>query len=466
MIKIHWFIINILPILGFLLAFLFIINIINERRPPSSTFAWLLAIIFIPYISVPLYIIFGGRKMKHMIRKKEKLKTNKLKINIKTDEKYKNKEILLSTYNDLFPVRYNNWVKILETGEIAFNYLIMLIKNAKKSIYITTYVLGIDETGKSFLNVLIEKIKEGVEVCLLLDALGSMGISKTFLSNFKKAGGEYAFFMPMIHVPFRGRANLRNHRKSVIIDYKFAILGGMNIAQEYMGKTPYNKRWYDFSLAIKGSAVLDLYSVFYSDWKFAAKKELHLKPDDINYNYKKGHVPLHLVPSGPDMEGDVLHDTILTAIFKAKKRIWIVTPYFIPDEMLTKALCIAAERNVEVHLIIPLVSNHRLADLIRKNYLIQIQEAGIKIYNFKPGMLHAKLIIIDNMYSIIGSANMDIRSLFLNYEIALFIYSKEILKQLEKWVVEIMKECEIGIKKSSIVSGFLERIARLLAPLL
>ena len=149
----------------------------------------------------------------------------------------------------------------------------MLIKNAKKSIYITTYVLGIDETGKSFLNVLIEKIKEGVEVCLLLDALGSMGISKTFLSNFKKAGGEYAFFMPMIHVPFRGRANLRNHRKSVIIDYKFAILGGMNIAQEYMGKTPYNKRWYDFSLAIKGSAVLDLYSVFYSDWKFAAKKD-------------------------------------------------------------------------------------------------------------------------------------------------------------------------------------------------
>ncbi len=471
MIKIHWFIINILPILGFILAFIFIINLINEKKPPSSTFAWLLAIIFIPYISVPLYIIFGGRKIKHMIKKKTNLIKAKYNTNIEVDEKRKNKENLLNTDKNLFPIRYGCKINILETGKKAFDYLIMHIKKAKQCIYITTFVFGQDETGDAVLTALIEKIKEGVKICLLLDSLGSINISNKYLSDFKNAGGQYAFFMPMIHIPFRGRANLRNHRKIVIIDNEIAILGGMNIAQEYMGKSHYDKRWYDFSLAIRGDVVSDLYSVFYSDWKFAANKELIISSDNTTFLKKKKQdsstqIPVHLVPSGPDVEGDTLHDAILTAIFTAKKRIWIVTPYFIPNEMLTKALCIAAARNVDVRLIIPLASNHKLADLIRKNYLLQIQIAGAKIYNFKPGMLHAKLIIIDNLYSIIGSANMDMRSLFLNYEIALFIYSKEILKQLEKWVNELIKDCDIGIKKSNIISEFFEKAARLLAPLL
>ncbi|MBN2544606.1 MAG: cardiolipin synthase [Spirochaetes bacterium] len=463
MIKIPWIIINIMPLLGLLLAFILIILLLNERRAPSSTIAWLLAIIFLPYISVPLYIIFGGRKMKHMIKKKENLKKIDNSINLSN---HKNHEKLSSMYNNLFPVRYNNDVKVLETGEKAFEYLINLIKNAKKNIYITTFILGKDETGEYLINTLIEKIKEGLEVCLLLDALGSMNISKKFLSDYKKAGGKYAFFMPMIHIPFRGRANLRNHRKIVIIDNKTAIVGGMNIAKEFLGNSDYQKRWLDLSLAVEGPIVYDLYHVFYSDWKFASHKDLSYPADDLFSKEENDEIPLHLIPSGPDVVGDTLHDTIITAIFEAKKRIWIVTPYFIPDDMLIKALCIASARNVDVRLIIPLASNHKLADIVRKNYLIQLQDAQIKIYNYKPGMIHAKILIIDETYSIIGSANMDIRSLFLNYEIALFIYSKKILNQLENWISEISKNCNIGVKKSNFIFGFFERILRLLAPLL
>ena len=461
--NINWIIFNILPFVGFFLAFLFIIQLLNERRPPSSTIAWLLAIIFIPYIAVPLYIIFGGRKMNYMIKKKGKLKKKETNI-IGIDNK--NQHNFLSMYNNLFPIRYGNKIEVLETGEEAFGHLMSLVKNAKKNIYITTFILANDETGKSLIDALIEKIKEGVEVCLLLDALGSIKTSNKFLSDFKKAGGKYAFFMPMLHVPFRGRANLRNHRKTVIVDCEKGILGGMNIAKEFMGKPGFHKRWFDLSLAVEGSIVSDLYTVFYSDWKFASSKELTLSPDDLVLKEDGRDIALHLVPSGPDISGDTLHDTIVSAIFEAKKRIWIVTPYFIPDEMLTKALCIAAARHIDVSLIIPSNSNHKLADIVRKNYLTQLNEAGVKIYNFKPGMLHAKLILIDESYSIVGSINMDMRSFFLNYEIALFIYSKKILKSLKNWTDSIIKECEIGIKKSNVVYTFFEKVARLLAPLL
>jgi len=172
------------------------------------------------------------------------------------------------------------------------------------------------------------------------------------------------------------------------------------------------------------------------------------------------------VPSGPDVKEDPLYDTVLASIFNARKRIWVVTPYFIPDEMLTRALCIAAKRRLDVRIIVPLVSNHRMADFARRGYLRQIQEAGGRIYSFKPGMLHGKLILADDTLGIIGSMNMDARSFFLNYEAAIFIYSESVVKQLDSWVSDIMSQCKTGVKKASTVGGFIEGVVRLFAPLL
>jgi cardiolipin synthase len=461
--NIVWIIIHFLPTLGFVLALLLMVRLLREERSPSSTLAWLLGMFLVPYIGVPLYVLIGGRKMKRMADRKKSLSPPVLESPLEKD--LQQQKISLGV-DGLLPVRGKNQLIWLPTGEDVYRYLINTIENAKKSIHITTFILGNDATGKSIIQSLTRKAGEGIEVCLLLDALGSFNISDRFLADFKAAGGKYAFFMPMIHLPFRGRANLRNHRKMVLIDHETAILGGMNLAHEYMGPVPDPKRWVDISLAVKGSIVQDFYTVFQSDWKFAAHEDLPFVLDTSASSGGDDNLSLQLVPSGPDIAGDPLYDTIITCLFTARKRIWIVTPYFIPDEMMVKALCVAGRRGVDVRVIVPNISNHRLADLVRTGYLRQIQEAGAKIFRYKPVMMHGKLIIIDESPGIIGSVNMDMRSFFLNYEIALFIYSNSIVKQLDSWVHGLMNESDAGVKEGKNRIGLFEGIGRLFAPLL
>ena len=175
---------------------------------------------------------------------------------------------------------------------------------------------------------------------------------------------------------------------------------------------------------------------------------------------------LELVPSGPDVAGDPLYESVLTAIFKAQRRVWIVTPYFIPDEMLLKAICIAAKRGLDVRIVVPLVSNHPLADLVRRSYLREAQESGVKICNFTPGMMHGKVILVDEALAIVGSMNMDMRSFFLNFEIALFIFNEKMVRELDGWITNIVRQSVLGIKKANMAVAFFEGAARLLAPLL
>lgn len=452
---------HVLAVAVFALGVLFMFRILRAEKTPPNTIAWLLAIFLIPYIGVPLYIIFGGRKIKRKIKRKEVL--DKIVSELLGQDEIANRA-LPGGISGLFPKRNGNSVSLLATGESAFRELKHQIESARQSIYITTYILGKDATGKAILDMLALKAQQGVRVYLLMDALGSFNISGQFLAEFKQAGGRYAFFMPMIHWPFRGRANLRNHRKVVIVDNKTAIIGGLNLAKEYMGATVDVKRWHDLSALVAGPIVNDFYTIFRADWKFAAREGLPVvKPVDV-----KGprEAETQLVPSGPDVNEDPLYDTVLTAIFNAQKRIWVMTPYFIPDEMLTKTLCIAAQRNLDVRIIVPAVSNHRIADLARRSYLRQIHHAGGKIYYFKPGMLHAKLIIMDDTLGIIGSMNMDVRSFFLNYEVAMFIYSEPVVKQLESWSAGIMSDCKTGVKKASASGEFIEGVIRLFAPLL
>jgi cardiolipin synthase len=454
---------HVLAMAIFGLGVLFVFRILRAEKAPSSTIAWLLVIFLIPYIGVPLYIVFGGRKIKGKIKKKEVL--DKIVTELLSPDEISNR-FLPGGISGLFPKRSKNSVSILATGGKAFHEIEKHIKSAQESIYITTFILGNDATGRSILEMLARKAKQGIKVCLLMDALGSFRVSGRFLAEFKQAGGRYAFFMPMFHWPFSGRANLRNHRKMVIVDNKIAMVGGMNLAKEYMGDTADLARWHDLSVLVAGPIVADIYTVFRADWKFAAKETLPVvKQKDADADAGRD-VGIQLVPSGPDVKEDPLYDTVLASIFNARKRIWVVTPYFIPDEMLTKALCIAAKRNLDVRIIMPLVSNHRIADFARRSYLRQIQHAGGKIYSFKPGMLHGKLILADDTLGIIGSMNMDARSFFLNYEAAMFVYSEPVVKQLESWITGIMSECKTGVKEASPFGGIIEGIVRLFAPLL
>lgn len=460
--------IHIFSILGFGLALAFVIYLFKSNKSPSSTIAWLLVVFLIPYLGVPLYILFGGRKIRKMYEAKEKLWPHAKPV------EDVGASMLPGRISVVFGIHEDPCLQAFMTGEEAFKELCNLIKEAKDHICISTFILGDDPTGRAVVDLLTEKLSEGVHIYLLLDAIGCSPLfhSPPDLNRFKTSGGRVAFFMPMMRMPFRGRANLRNHRKIVLADQRIAMMGGMNIADEYMGPMKDLNRWRDLSVTVHGGAVADLYQVFRSDWEFASKSKLNFDvqndrtPRLMMKDTCDANACLQLVPSGPDVEGDPLHESIISMFFKAEDSITIITPYFVPDEFLMKALCIVLRKGVQVKLLIPDKSNHRFADLARGYFVRELEKNGAMIHRYRSGMIHAKLILIDKTLSIVGSANMDLRSLFLNYEIALFIHSAERTGEFEDWTRRMIEASETGSGKTGPVKEFVEGVARLFSPLL
>ena len=452
----------VLPVLGFLLALVLLVDIMRQRRSPAATLAWLMAIVFIPYVGLPAYLVFGGRKTKHRVRGKAPLPTPVIEGPLSahpergTNDEAKNADM---------PLRSGNRVELLGTGEAAYNRLMEHVAASEKTIDVATFILGNDQTGAAIVEALAAKARSGVAVRLLFDDLGTFRPPGNALARLRDAGGRYASFMPMLHRPFRGRANLRNHRKMAIFDGRVAVVGGMNLAAEYMGKSESEGRWRDLSLEVSGPAIADFQTVFNSNWEFASGEHEETKGSSPQPEPSDG-VLLQVVPSGPDVDGDPLHDAILDFIFAARRRLWLVTPYFVPDEMVTKALCIAARRGVDVRLVVPRSTDHPLADLVRRPFLREILRADAKVFKYLPAMLHGKLMLRDDDYAVVGSANLDMRSFFLNYEIALFIYSREVVQPLAAWVEEMFDRCESGQAEVTLPVEFVENIGRLFAPLL
>jgi len=458
-----WIFIQLLPSLGFVLALVLLSHILKQRRSPTSTIAWLMAVVFIPYIGVPLYILFGGRKIARKMATKRMLAPSSP---VRHADQGLENQVASLVYRGGFPPTRRNRARLLLSGEEAFHEMMRLIEKAEHSVYVATFILGKSSTGRLIIETLARKAAQGINVYLLLDALGSVKINRRFLAPLHQAGGRSAFFMPMFNWPFRGRANLRNHRKMVIVDRKAAIVGGMNLAHQYMGPRKSEDRWHDISLRITGPAAGQAFEIFRSDWEFAAKENLANPAPMVEREDITATTALQFMASGPDVENDALREALMISLFRAHRRVWIVTPYFVPDDLLLEGLCMAAQRGVDLRLIIPERSNHRLADWAREGYLSQLQEAGAGIYFYQPRMLHAKALIIDHSVALTGSANMDMRSLLLNYEVGLCIYSPEMILQLEAWMHELMISSRQRESHRSRTLTLIEGVSRLFAPLL
>lgn len=450
---------HLLVIANSVIAIIIALKILRQKWTPGGTIAWILTIFFIPFLGVILYFIFGGRKTRIIANKKSEIFLDKL--NVIPDEKANQFDKLLRAY-DIPGAVSGNKINICENGEIAYNQLINLITAAEKSIFLLTFILAEDETGKEVVNRLVEKAGKGVSVYVLLDGLGSMHTRYEFLKPLIAAGGKFAFFNPVLKSPFHGRANLRNHRKMLITDEKNVMAGGTNIAVEYIGPNPQADRWKDLAFVLEGPAVKHYASVFVSDWKYVTGENIELSEKQIE---QAGESVIQIVPSGPDVPGDPMYDFILTAAFSAKKSLWIVTPYFVPDEPLAQALTLCAHRGIDLRIIVPEKSNHRLTDLARETYLRDIQKSGGKIYLYNK-MVHAKTLIIDDNVVSIGSANMDMRSLFLNYEISMLSYTPEDVLKTKNWIETLINNSKRGVKNVSEFRNTLEGIVRMLAPLL
>jgi cardiolipin synthase len=284
------------------------------------------------------------------------------------------------------------------------------------------------------------------------------------LAALTEAGGKVAWFMPVLHLPFRGNANLRNHRKIVIADGSAAIVGGMNVAREYMGPTPFAGRWRDLSLRIAGPAVADIADLFASDWHFAAKESLTPARHAELPRRQAPDGEAQLVASGPDSASDLIYDALLSAMFEAQERLYVATPYFVPDEALARALVLACRRGVDVRVLVPRRSNHLFADLAGASYLRQVHDAGGQVLCFTPGMMHAKAVIVDERIAVVGSANMDMRSLFLDYEIAMFFYSPSEIARVVAWFQSLEPSC-VALAPAGRTRALFEDLGRLVAPL-
>jgi cardiolipin synthase A/B len=362
-----------------------------------------------------------------------------------------------------------NRVRLLLTGEADFAELESGIQAAKHSIHITTFILSRDPTGRRIVELLAARAREGVKVRLLMDALGCLTSSRGFVEPLRRAGGEVGRFMPVLPFTSRGSANLRNHRKMAIFDGSAAIVGGRNIAREYMGPTPFAGRWRDFGALIEGPGVLVLEEVFIADWCFVTRQP----PDPLRAEVQAGGAPvrgeceLQVVASGPDVPGDPLYEGIVAMIQEAERSIWIVTPYFIPDEVLLRSLIVKARAGCRVTLIVPAQSNHPVADFARRNFTRALIAAGGTVLLYNGGMLHAKAIVVDNRVALMGSPNFDLRSLFVNFEIGVVIYTAPEIAAIAAWVEDLTRSCSAPVlTKRHLLPSVAEDLCRLLAPLL
>jgi cardiolipin synthase A/B len=458
-----WLLSEIAVVAGFLFAAAAIAHMVRQRRSPQSALAWLLVMVLLPYVGVPLYLVFGGRKMR-------RLAITKLPLNLPRDEPEPPPDAarvqrILATY-DLPAVTTGNRVDLCRTGEESYQALVTLIEEARESLYVTMFILKTDAVGADIRDRLTRRAAEGIDVRLLLDDWGSLRTRRRFLRSFTDAGGQVAYFMPLLHRPFAARTNLRNHRKVVIADGELVLSGGINIGEEYLGPTPKRGRWADLAFVLEGPATRFYCDVFRSDWTFAKGSTARDSASDNLPIARPSEAVAQVVPSGPDVQGDALYEVVLSVAFAAEERLWIVTPYFVPDDALLQALSLAARRGVDVRIIMPEKSNHRITDWARGGYLREIQEAGGEILLYTAGMLHAKVLVMDEHLAMVGSANMDMRSLFLNYEVGMLMYSHAEVEATAQWVQNVSASARRGVPAVGVLRDFGESVVRMVAPLL
>ncbi len=433
-------------------------HMLYRRRSPASIVAWLLSIIFLPYIAIPLYFILGTRKRRH--RKKSFISMDE-ETHYECEELSPVGKILKG--NGIPLATCHNHFELFTNGVEAYKVILKLTEEAKESIYIGTYIMKYDSATKKLFKILMQKASRGVDVKLLLDGVGSykLYLSRSRIKKLINSGAKVHFFSPILSIPPSSSINLRNHRKIYIFDKRTVLSGGMNLSKEYISPKPSPYLQEDILFLLRGASVLHYLEVFASDWEFASGETISLPPKD---DLKEGNHIIQVVPSGPDLDGDALFEALMVAIYSATERIWIVTPYFAPDTSLMRALLIAKRRGVDVKLITPLESDHIIADLTRSSYMRELEENRVHVALYSSKMLHAKAILFDSTSVMVGSPNFDNRSLFLNYEIASFAYSKETIEKVEAWMLDLLEKSKRNMPPATKYRRVAENFMRIFAP--
>ncbi len=448
-----------------------VVRVLGEKHQPGGMVAWLLAIVLVPWLGVPFYLVFGGRKLSQRIREKGPLYDGDTESDFDAEDVMTGGPGMVGP--GMPPPQSGNRVDLHFSGETAYAGLMRMFEEARETIHVTTFILGHDEVGRAVIEALARKAREGVKVRLLLDGLGCIRTSRGFSEPLRHAGGQVGHFMPVLPLQRKWSANLRNHRKIVVVDHVSAMVGGMNLATDFMGPTPRENRFLDSAVFVEGPIVADIESVFKSDWNYATEEMIETPPRahavarQRTDGDAKADSTLQIVASGPDVPVDAFPDTLLSEVMESRERIWLITPYFIPDDGFLRALAVKARSGRDVRIIVPLHSNHRIADFARGPALRDLVSAGARVYGYPKGMVHAKAMVFDDRLAITGTPNLDMRSLYLNFEVALFHYTRPEIEKVAAWAAWLQAQSILLTgKPPAPLRDWAERLCQVFSPLL
>lgn len=482
--KAYPFILPILEALYLIGIILLSAKIIKDTNTVSKTLAYLLLIIFLPIIGVLFYFSFGVNFRKNRFYKFKIEYNKKIYHQIYSKVQQYHHELLqnsaanysnsLNTINFLYnslhsPITTGNQVEVLQNGEVKFPKVKAILQQAKKHIHLEYYIYKNDGIGNTLVNILIEKAKDGIEVRFLYDDFGSSKIGKPLIRKLQQAGVQTAPVNRIRFKLFANRANYRDHRKIIIVDGEHVFSGGINVADKYINPNP-KQYWRDTHLYIRGAASFYFQYLFLTNWAFAVEQNL----DGFERFFPKqhssfGHKNVQVAASGPDTKPAIKYATT-SSIYEAQKRIFITTPYFIPVEPILNALIFQALAGVDVRLLVPKSGDSRLVNAAAYSYYEDLLKNNIRVYFYEKGFIHSKTMLIDDYFSSVGTANMDVRSQELNFEVNTHVYDTDINQILARsFLKDIENSIEIKLEdweKRPKVKVFFEHLARLFSPLL
>lgn len=468
--------------------------ILAQRRPPIATLCWIMAFISVPVLSAVFYFVFGPRKLKrrnfrrelarHLAARHGPMQHQRLPDTL-ASRHWLLAQARVAIEAGSPPPRPTEVLDILIDGDATYTAIEARMQAARHHIHLEYYIFEPDEIGTRWRDLLIDKAKAGIKVRLLVDAVGSKRCRKTFWQPLREAGAEVRIFNPPRLMPLKpSMMNFRSHRKIVVVDGRYGFTGGINIEAAQSARCVGKAGWRDTHLALKGGAVLDLQRVFLEDWLYAGARSGHLArldkalttPQDIQAWFPwdadvaaPTNPWVQIIDAGPDRDPSPIHRFLFTAISSARRRVWITTPYFVPDEAILMAMTTAAARGVDVRLLVPMESDQLLTALAASTFVEEVLSQRVKVFAYVPRFVHAKTLVVDDELSVIGTANMDNRSFRLNFEVMAAIYDKETASKMS---AQFMKDTESATKLHPDLSpdNFNERLvaslARLAAPLL
>ncbi|MGL5067526.1 MAG: cardiolipin synthase [Sarcina sp.] len=476
----HWFTMGSLGIVVNIILIIFLIFF--ERKNPSTTWAWLLILIFIPILGFIVYLLFGLNLNRQKLSNKKLIddttKNNyfkKLKEkNISNPNSIENQDVIFMNYNNCNAVyTEENKVTLLSDGVELFEDIKKSFKNATNYIHIEFYIFRSDTIGTELIDILCEKAASGVGVKLLIDDMGN-GIKRKDIKRLKTAGVKYSVFFPSVLHFLNLQLNYRNHRKIIVIDGAISYIGGFNVGDEYLGNSKIGN-WRDTHLKIEGPAINDLEERFLLDWTYSVGEEI--TDDHKKYMFKpKSSInksemtPLQIISSGPDHKQPHIKNVYMKIINNAKNSIYIQSPYFVPDESILESLKLSALSGVNVNIMLPGKPDHFFMPWVSNQYIEELLESRVNVYFYNHGFIHAKTIVADSNISSVGTANMDIRSFSLNFETNAVLFGENIALELEHDFMEDLKHSEKltlkDFRRRSITTRFFEAIFRLISPIM